>query len=119
MHKDRRLTRASDFTVVRREGNSYSDRFLVLLARPNGLPVTRVGFSVGKRLGNAVQRNKAKRRLRETVRLAPLDGGWDLVVIARGGASTADYGTLSRSIANLLTRAGILTAPRSRQEKAK
>ena len=114
MPRDRRLTRPGDFAAVRRQGRSFSDRLLVLLVRRNGLQVTRVGFSVGKRVGKAVQRNKAKRRLRESVRLTPVQEGWDLVVIARSGAATADYRALSRSVASLSKRAGILAAPGQR-----
>ena len=85
-----------------------SDRFLVLVARPNDLGVTRVGYSVGRRIGKAVVRNKAKRRLREAVRLTPVQDGWDLVFIARKEASLADFHRLSRSVTGLCRRAGIL-----------
>ena len=65
MRKERRLTRARDFAAVRNEGRAWSDRCLVVVVRPNDTDTCRVGFSVGKRLGNAVVRNRTKRRLRE------------------------------------------------------
>ena len=55
MRKERRLTRQADFSAVRRRGRSWADGLLVLLARRNSLAVTRFGFSVGKRTGNAVE----------------------------------------------------------------
>ena len=109
MQRDRRLTRGRDFAAVRRYGKSWADRRLVLLARPNGLGVSRYGFSVGKRLGKAVLRNRVKRRLREAARVAPAQGGWDLVVIARKDAAEADFHGLKRSMTSLLRRADILT----------
>ena len=113
MHKGRRLTRAKDFAAIRREGRSWSDAALVLLARRNSLEVSRVGFSVGRRIGNAVMRNRTKRRLREVVRAAALEGGWDLVLIARKGAASVDFRSLRRSVTRLLMRAGVLeTSPR-------
>ena len=111
MPNKRRLTRAKDFAATRRGGRAWSDGLLVLVARPNSLDVTRVGYSVGKRVGNAVVRNKAKRRLREAVRLAPVGDGWDIVLIARKDASSADYQRLSRSVTALIRRAGIMVAP--------
>ena len=112
MRKERRLTRQADFAMVRREGRSWGDGLLVLLARRNSLDVTRFGFSVGKRTGNAVVRNRTKRRLREAVRDLPVQEGWDLLLIARKGAATVDYHGLSRSSTALLRRAGILAASR-------
>ena len=112
MRKERRLTKQVDFAMVRRRGRSWADRLLVLLARRNSLDVTRFGFSVGKRTGNAVVRNRTRRRLREAVRDLPVQEGWDLVLIARKGAGSVDYHGLSRSSAALLRRAGILAASR-------
>ena len=62
MRKDRRLKKSGEFAAVRKEGRSWADRVLVLLARRNGLPVSRFGFAVGRGVGNAVvQRQGADR----------------------------------------------------------
>ena len=106
--KSQRLAKAKDFATVRSEGRSWSDRMLVLVACPNDLQVTRVGYSVGRRIGKSVVRNKVKRRLKEIIRLVSFNGGWDLVVIARTDAASADYCRLSRSMEGLLRRAGLL-----------
>lgn len=81
---------------------------LVLIAGPNDLDRSRFGFAVGRRVGNAVVRNKLRRRLREIARRARVRTGWDLVLIARRNAASADSRDLSRSMAALLNRAGIL-----------
>ena len=108
MNKDQRLTKATDFAAARREGESWSDNLLVLIARQNGLDVARFGFSVGKRVGKAVVRNKVRRRVREAARLTPVRSGWDLVFVARKGAASADFHQLRRSLTALLRRSGLL-----------
>ena len=108
MRKDQSLRKTKDFAAVRREGRSWPDRLLVLAARRNGLEVSRFGFTVGKRVGNAVVRNKVKRRLREAARLAEICVGWDVVVIARKEASSTDFHTLRRSMMGLLKSADLL-----------
>lgn len=108
MQRDKRLRKSRDFAIARREGKSWSNRLLVLIARPNQLDANRFGFSVGKRIGNAVKRNKVKRRLREAARVKQLQNGWDLVFIARKDASSASFQSLDRSMLALLNRAGLL-----------
>ena len=85
----------------------------MLRALPNGLPVSRCGFSVSKKIGNAVHRNRVKRLLRELARLTPLKPGWDIVFIARPASTAADFKELKKAIVNLLSRAGILEADAS------
>lgn len=108
MNKDRRLRSSGEFAAVRRDGRSWADGLLVLVSRPNEFDVTRFGFIVSKRVGNAVIRNRVRRRLKEAARLSQVQCGWDLVFIARQGASSADYGLLSGSMKKLLTRANVL-----------
>ena len=86
---------------------------VVLKALPNELGSNRYGFSVGKRLGNAVVRNRVKRRLREGARLTPTKEGWDMVFIARRPAASADYHTLRDAVEELLGRARLLDSGRA------
>lgn len=84
----------------------------MLVARRAGGEHCRFGFSVSKRVGNAVVRNRVKRRLKEAARvelLPRIELGWDFVVIARKDAADADYHRLNRSLQRLFKRAKLLT----------
>jgi ribonuclease P protein component len=81
-----RLSRSRDFDAVYRHGRSVSTRFLVLYWFPRddeGEP--RLGIAVPKGAGSAVERNRVKRRLRESwrARVETVRGGCDYVLIAR------------------------------------
>ncbi len=105
-----RLKKNERFQEVRRHGRSVSDRSLVLCVLPNGLPYSRFGFSVSNRIGNAVRRNRIKRRLREATRLRmeTIEPGWDIVFIARKAIAESSYQQIDAACARLLRRAHLL-----------
>jgi ribonuclease P protein component len=107
MQRSLRLTGKKQFTRIRGQGDSASNRFLVIRFSPNGLDHSRFGFMVSRRIGNAVVRNKVKRRLREAVRLTPVKAGWDAVFIARRGTERAGYHELKQAAGNLLRRVNL------------
>ncbi|MSO41349.1 MAG: ribonuclease P protein component [Solirubrobacterales bacterium] len=85
-----RLSRSGDFDRVYREGSSRANRFLVLYAFPRSADddagEVRLGVSVGRRIGGAVERNKVKRAIRDAFWSAQkLPDGHDFVVVARRG----------------------------------
>jgi ribonuclease P protein component len=98
------------FQEIRRRGRSHSEHRLVLCALPNDLPYSRFGFSVSRRIGNAVVRNRIKRRIREAVRLrmGQIQTGWDVVFIARNPIRDADFHEIDAACARLLRRASLL-----------
>ena len=88
--KRRRLSRSSEFERVYREGRSHASRHLVVYAfpRPDDGEVPRLGVSVGRKLGGAVERNRVKRLLREAfwATADDLHAGHDFVIVARPAA---------------------------------
>jgi ribonuclease P protein component len=108
MAREQRLTKEIQFKAVYSKGRSWANDLVVLKALPNGLESTRCGFSVSKRLGNAVVRNRVRRLLREGAGLTLKKDGWDMVFIARQAAAEADYNTLRRALEELLSRARLL-----------
>ena len=88
----------------------YANGMLVLYARPNRLGQNRVGITTGKKLGHAVVRNRARRRLREVYRLneSLFKPGFDIVVVARSRCITADFQKLTKAYLSLAGKAGIL-----------
>jgi ribonuclease P protein component len=86
--KRRRLSRSAEFERVYRQGRSKGNRFLVLYAFPREEPEgegPRLGLSVGRRVGGAVDRTRVKRALREAFweEARRLPEGSDYVVVAR------------------------------------
>ncbi len=99
------LTKTQQYTLVYDKGSSWISSSVVMKALPNGLGLSRYGFSVSRRVGNAVVRNRVKRLFREILRQAPLQTGWDIVFIARPAAASINYASLEKSINNLLAQA--------------
>ena len=95
--KRRRLSRSGEFDRVYREGSSHANRFLVVYSFPRSeeeADELRLGVSVGRKVGGAVERNRVRRRLREVVRLSRagcLRTGHDYVLIGRRAALSLPF----------------------------
>ncbi len=108
MRRAQRLRQRREFAAVYRHGRPYRSDLLILRALHTDRPLSRFGFAVSQALGNAIVRNRLKRRLREAVRSLPVAAGWDLVLNARGEAAGADYHRLRAEVSALMARAGVL-----------
>ena len=102
------LTKRAQYVLVYRKGSTYIDRLIVMKVLSNELDLSRYGFSVTKKVGKAVQRNRLKRLLRQIVGSKLLKPGWDIVFIVRRRAVDADYHQLEKATAGLLSRARLL-----------
>lgn len=102
-----RLTESTDFKRVRRMGNSYAHPLIVLIALPNEKERTRFAVVAGRSVGKAVQRNRAKRLLREALRplLPSIIPGWDVILISRQPMATATFHDIQYALQTLLDRA--------------
>ncbi|MGC1177492.1 MAG: ribonuclease P protein component [Methyloceanibacter sp.] len=115
-----RLKTRAEFLHVR-EGTRFAAPSLVLQARDRGAAdpaggVARFGFTATKSLGGAVLRNRARRRLKEAVRLVgPTHAveGYDYVLIARASTIQRRFTELTRDLERALTK--VHQAPRPRQ----
>ena len=109
---DQRLRTSIDYAAVKRDGRALRGRHCLVLAAETPGRTTRVGFIASKKgVGGAVQRNRARRRLREIVRrrwpeIAPL--GHALAFIAFRTAVTATHAELVADVERLLVEAGAM-----------
>ena len=108
-----RLTRSTDFKRVRRSGKSYAHPLVVLIVLPNCSPHTHFGIAASRSVGSAVQRNRAKRMLREALRplLPEVQPGWDAVLLSRAPTVQASLHQVQEGLRSCLRRANLLRLP--------
>ena len=107
-----RLRPGGEFERVRQTGRSWPHRLLIVIVQPRAdepSARSRVAVTAGKRLGNAVVRNRIKRRLREAIRLVypQLASGYDVIVIARAPIIGAEVVQITTALSEVLKRARI------------
>lgn len=91
------------------KGKSAVSPCLAVYVRKNYRPETRLGLTVGTKVGKAVRRNRVRRRIREAYRIheEKVAPGWDIVVVARVKAAFAPYSELERELIRLLDKLGV------------
>lgn len=119
MRKKEVLRGKRDFNRVYSKGKSVRDRYLVLIYLKNGLPYTRTAFLASKKVGNSVQRNRAKRLMKESYRVLSEDikEGYDLVMIARTTINGKKCDQIRGSLKKSLEKAHVLGKHREAKEK--
>jgi ribonuclease P protein component len=106
-----RLSRASEFSLVKASGKSWTGKHLILAILTRETEAApRIGIIATRRLGNAVSRNQVRRRIREIFRLNQhrIQRGFWLVTIARLSSANATFDELRRDWLRLVERASIL-----------
>ena len=107
------LLKRADFVRVQNRGKRHRGRCLLLMVLPNESEKSRVGLTVSRKVGNAVVRNRVRRRLRELIREKPdlFITGQDYVFIARARAATAGSPTLHKEVEWLLNQVNLQGGP--------
>ncbi len=109
-----RLKKNADFRKIYKQGRSIADSYLVLYfwprAKKHFFSNPRIGFSVSRRLGSAIQRNKIKRKMRAALRpyLPLIRQDVDLIFIARLKIKGIPFQNVEKSIESLLKKAGLI-----------
>jgi len=105
-----RLTGTTDFKQVRRLGKSYTHPLIVLIVLPNQHEYSRFAVAAGRSVGQAVDRNRAKRWLREMLRplIPTITPGWDVLLLARQSISKSSFRQCQVTLSRLLERTALL-----------
>ena len=108
------LKKNHEFRRLYRKGASAVAGSMVLYCRKNRLGHNRLGITVSVKLGNAVKRNRARRRLREVYRLNgdKLQKGWDVILVARGRTVNCSWKELNDTFLRACRKLGVLEGGR-------
>lgn len=109
MQKKYRLKGRKTFNYLLNKGTSVPAKDLVLIYAPSKYSI-KAGFIVSKKIGNAVTRNRTRRRLKEAFRslIPDLQDNINYVIIARAGIEELDFKEIKEALIGVLKRAGLL-----------
>lgn len=104
MEKRYRLRNNREFKKVYNKGKNFWNRNLILYKNENKLEVSRLGITITKKFGNAVVRNRAKRRLKEIYRLYlyRIKDGYDIIIIPKKNVIDLSYEDLKSALEHIL-----------------
>ncbi|NLB71044.1 MAG: ribonuclease P protein component [Chloroflexi bacterium] len=104
------LRKASEIETVRKEGRSFSNRYVVLVTKKRAAAVPGYALIASRTVGGAVERNRCKRRMRSRVAMfaAGIVDDYDFVLIARKDLLTAEADTLDKAFKQLFMKAGLI-----------
>lgn len=104
------LRKTSEFQYVYQQGKSYANYYFVMYLLPNGTSENRLGISVSKKVGNSVVRHRIMRLVREAYRLnkMKLNGGFDIVFIARAGVKEKNFWDVEKAMLHLCRKHDII-----------
>lgn len=104
------FNRNCDFRRLYYKGKSYTNPALVVYSQKNGAGICRIGITVSKKTGNAVQRNRAKRVIRAAYRQVEplLCGSWDFVFVARSKTKYLKSTDIQKIMTEILQKAGAI-----------
>jgi ribonuclease P protein component len=104
------LRKKEDFTSIYKRERSVPSKFVVVFYRKNHLPYNRKAFLASKKVGKSVQRNRARRLMKESYRQLEeqLPQGWDFIFIARQTILDSKCADVKKSMEAAIKRAGIL-----------
>ena len=110
MKREFRITRSIDYKRVRHSGKSYTHPLVVLVKSDGELDHSRAGIIVGKSVGKAVRRNRAKRQLRAIISefIQNFSTPCDIVIIAREPIKDANFSQIRSTVINLLCKANLI-----------
>lgn len=110
LNKKNRLVKRKEFNYIFKNGKSFVNKTMVLNFLPTKLSDVKVGFSVSKKIGNAVTRNKVKRRMREAFKqLMPLvNQKQNYVFVARKGIENLEFEEIVDSMKYCLKKTNLM-----------
>ena len=105
------LKQNHEFRRLYNKGKSAVSPYFVIYCRKTGRPVNRLGITTGVKLGNAVKRNRARRRIRALYHTCEekILPGYDMVIVARSRVIYGRYSDLARSFNQLIKKLGLTT----------
>ncbi len=104
------LRRNDDFASIYKKGKSVGDRYIVLFYKKNNLSYNRIAFLASKKVGNSVERNRARRLMKENYRFikSSIKCGYDIIFIARNTINGKKAYDVDKSMKNALSKAKLL-----------
>ena len=121
MLKQNVLRKKADFDRIYNKGKSAGDKYVVVFVNPNGGELTRTAFLASKKVGNSVDRNRARRLMKESFRLMEkeIPQGVDIIFIARNTITGAKQKEVESSMRGALAKAEKPKQEKPKQDKPK